>query len=314
MSDLEQPITEAVKSDAVATPRRGLRVRSALLGAAAGSFAVLAVLSLPLALGQETIDEIGPPPPTIDHEALWPAQAELVKKALDGVSLQPDRTDSVVIAVGADGGQRLFGREAKEAARTLGARFYGPSVVLSNDIDDLSELPLATNTNLRALLAGLARRMEPRDHLVLYLTSHGSRDAELSTGLPDYTPVQPISARSLAGALRIAGLKRSTIIVSACYSGSWIAPLAGVRTIVITAAAADRTSFGCDDSRELTFFGEAFLRGPITRGASLQQAFVAAQKSVAKWEAGIDAQPSMPQAKVGREMAATWRAAKGRAN
>jgi len=45
------------------------------------------------------------------------------------------------------------------------------------------------------------------------------------------------------------------ISVSACCSGSWIAPLAGDTALVMTAADADHTSYGCGRRSELTFFG-----------------------------------------------------------
>jgi hypothetical protein len=128
----------------------------------------------------------------------------------------------------------------------------------------------------------------------------------LSTDLPTYDQLTPISSRSLADALARSGIKRRVIILSACYAGSWIPALANDDTIVITAARKDRTSFGCDDTRNVTNFGEAFLNGPLAHGASLREAFNYSRKTVAGWETRDHLTPSEPQAYVGRNMQAIW--------
>ena len=43
--------------------------------------------------------------------------------------------------------------------------------------------------------------------------------------------------------------------------------------MLITAAAADKTSFGCSDDRDLTYFGEAFYRDALPKAKNLQEAF-----------------------------------------
>ena len=56
------------------------------------------------------------------------------------------------------------------------------------------------------------------------------------------------------------------IVVSACYAGGFIDALRDEHTIVLAAAAQDRTSFGCADDRDLTYFGEAFYRDALPTG------------------------------------------------
>ena len=136
--------------------------------------------------------------------------------------------------------------------------------------------------------------------------SHGSRDAALETDLPNYDVLSPITASSVAEALARAGVRRRIVIVSACYAGSWIPALASDDTIVITAARKDRTSFGCDDAREVTYFGEAFLKGTLGRGASLKDAFESARSTVAQWERRDGGLRSEPQVSVGRNMRDVW--------
>jgi hypothetical protein len=247
----------------------------------------------------------------IDVNQLWQTQPQLLTKELD--ALQPriaSRPNVYAIAVAAQGSQQLFSREAQLALQVAAARFggnYRGGVLLSNSAVDLPNHPLATQPNVAAIARGIASRIDPEhDVAVIYLASHGSPEAWLATDLPSHRLLAPISSTSLAEALAEAGIKRRVIIISACFSASWIPALASDDTIVITAAAKDRTSFGCDDTRRLTFFGEAFLEGPLARGASLHDAFEAARGTVSKWEAQEQFEPSMPQAYVGRNMQALW--------
>ena len=247
----------------------------------------------------------------IEPDRLWEAQSNLLTKAVDGLPPRiAGRPNVYAIAIAAQGSQQLFSREARLAIEVAAARFgssYRGGILLSNGVADLLRGPLATQGNVAAAARGVANRIDPaRDVTIVYLASHGSRDAWLSTDLPDYQTLRPISSASLAAALSRAGIRRRIVIVSACYSASWIPPLSNDDTIVIAAAAKDRTSFGCSDKRTLTYFGEAFLQGPLARGASLRDAFEGARRTLARWEAKEKLTPSMPQAYVGRNMQAFW--------
>lgn len=251
----------------------------------------------------------------IDPEILWTAQPLLLAKAVKPF-LQPVRTDAKVFIVSAapGGSQQLFGREAKAVLGELEARFVGRSrsILLSNAKVDLYRTPLASRSNLEGAIEALGNNYDSnRDLAIIFLTSHGNREAELSTGLPDFTQLKPISADFLARALHQAGIHRRIVIVSACYSGSWIKPLASPDTIIITASAAERTSFGCDDTRDFTLFGQAFVDSPLDRGASLRDAFEDLKRRVARAERASAASPSRPQAYVGERMEGLWDGSEG---
>ena len=77
--------------------------------------------------------------------------------------------------------------------------------------------------------------------------------------------LQDLTADDLASALQESGIKWRTIVISACHAGSFIDALRNPDTIVITAAEADKASFGCSDDRNLTYFGEAFYRDALPR-------------------------------------------------
>jgi hypothetical protein len=141
--------------------------------------------------------------------------------------------------------------------------------------------------------------------LIVYLTSHGGEDASIAMDAP-YIEFAPMTAADLAKALDAAGYARRIIIISACFAGSWIDRLASPTTIVVAAAAADRTSFGCDDQRQFTLFGEAILGELANPGLSLATAFERAQQRVAASEHAEGIEPSLPLASVGRAMQTLW--------
>ena len=99
--------------------------------------------------------------------------------------------------------------------------------------------------------------------------------------------------------LQEARIKYKVVIVSACYSGGYIAPLKDPYTMVITSSRADRTSFGCDNKSEFTYFGEAFFQEALNRTTSLVEAFEIAKRAIAERERAGGLTPSEPQIHVG---------------
>jgi hypothetical protein len=91
----------------------------------------------------------------------------------------------------------------------------------------------------------------------------------------------------------------------ACYAGGFIESLRNPQTIIITAAAAaDRTSFGCSNDRDLTYFGEAFYRDALPNARTLREAFDTAKAAIAAREQREHITPSDPQAYFGTDMEA----------
>lgn len=198
------------------------------------------------------------------------------------------------------GEERVFAEEIKLAARVVGER-YGSSdrsLLLLNDRRDLESEPLATVVSLRYALRKLAAKMDAdEDILFLALSSHGSEDYLAVSNGP--LMVLDLTDEALADALQDSGIKWRVIVISACYSGSFIDELRDPNSVVITAAAADRTSFGCSDSRDLTYFGEAFYRDAFPEASSLRDAYESAVQAIAEREQREDIEPSRPQAHFG---------------
>ncbi len=242
--------------------------------------------------------------PEVAEPLLFDQRAR-IDDALDGIA-PSDAADPEVFFVGFAGvaEQRVFSEEIKLAARVIGRRYGSAArqLLLINDRRDLDTYPLASLSALTYALDGLAEKMDlDRDVLFLALSSHGSSDPELSVS-NGTLPLEPITGEGLAAALRDSGIKWRVIVISACYAGAFIDALKDDHTIVITAAEADRTSFGCADDRDLTYFGEAFYRDSLPLADSLRQAFGLAALEISRREQQQHLTPSRPQAFFGSDI------------
>jgi hypothetical protein len=214
---------------------------------------------------------------------------------------RPGVSDVFYVGFGGDGSQRVFRREALFGKRVFGERMGSGdrSLVLINDEDDTATYPLATLSGLRHALFDVGARMDTEeDILVLLLTSHGGKTSgiQVDNGM---LPLNNIDPASLRDALDAAGIKWRVVIVSACYAGTFIEPLENDTTLIVTAADAEHTSFGCADERDLTYFGEAFLRDALPKAPSLESAFETARKAIAQRENTENLTSSNPQISVG---------------
>jgi hypothetical protein len=202
-----------------------------------------------------------------------------------------------------DGEQSIFKREALFAETVLAEHFSSDdrAVELINDNDDRDSYPIASVSGLQQSLKLIASRMDPeQDVLVLMLTSHGSQDGlAVVNGTLPLLQLNPVELRH---ALDESGIKWRVVVVSACYSGVFVDALKGDSTLVITAADAGHSSFGCDDDRDLTYFGEAFLKDSIPTTRTLEEAFRKAAALIEQRETSEHKIRSNPQMSVGAQI------------
>ncbi|WP_116807177.1 C13 family peptidase [Steroidobacter cummioxidans] len=202
------------------------------------------------------------------------------------------------------GQQKVFAEEIQFAAERFAKRYDTTlrTLLLINDRRSLEKYPLASGTALTYALKGVASKMHlDRDVLFLALSSHGSEDPLLSV-MNGSLPLRDLTGEMLAEALRESGIKWRVIVISACHAGAFIEPLKSENTILITAAAPDRSSFGCADDRDLTYFGEAFYRDALPDATSLRDAFDKAKVSIAEREEEEGVKASLPQAYFGEQL------------
>jgi hypothetical protein len=202
--------------------------------------------------------------------------------------------------VAGDGSQEVFRREVEfvraQFDRNFGTR--GRSLVLVNSRSTAGSAPMATVTTIREAIKTIAARMErDNDILFLYLTSHGAKDHEfrLNQNAMDLRGLRP---KELAKIFEESRIRWKVVLVSACYSGGFVEPLKSESTMVITAARADRTSFGCVDENDFTYFGRAFFKEALPASGSFFEAFTKAQALVSEWEKKDktpEAERSLPQ-------------------
>jgi len=201
------------------------------------------------------------------------------------------------------GDERVFAEEMALAAERVADRYGAAqrSLRLVNDHRDAEKHPFATVASLKYALAALGRVMDSDDVLFLALASHGSHDATISIANPGIRS-DDLSARQLADALEHSGIRWRVIVISACYSGSFMQALADDRTLVITAAAWNKPSFGCSDDRHLSYFGEAFYRDALPAARDLREAFEVTRREITRREEAEKRVPSEPQAHFGSQI------------
>ncbi len=240
-------------------------------------------------------------------EAVLATQSFVLNHALDSLQEErPGRTDLYFVGFAPYGREDVFRKDVDAAQRVMDARWgtTGRSVVLVNNPQTLISAPFATMTNLRETLNELGSIIDTEDDVVMvYLASHGSADHRLAAWQPPLALVE-LTPTGLKQLLDDAGIKWRIIVVSACYSGGYIAPLKNEHTLIITASQSERVSFGCGDRSDATFFGEAFFQQGLARDDTFEAAFATAQARVDAREKGAGyTPPSNPQIDLGSAMA-----------
>jgi hypothetical protein len=91
---------------------------------------------------------------------------------------------------------------------------------------------------------------------------------------------ETLTPSNLADMLDRTGGRHKVVIISGCYSGVFIPRLADADTLVITAADANHSSFGCRDKAKWTYFGNAFFNVAFRRAKSLNDPFLLARPLV----------------------------------
>jgi hypothetical protein len=224
-------------------------------------------------------------------------QTQVLERAL--AALQPTRSDHAqlyFVGFAGYGLQGVFKREVLAVRELFDQRFgtEGRSITLINSDSAPADVPLANEVTLERVLQHVGSVMDAgRDTLFLFLTSHGDK-GRLAVEMPGYR-FRPLTPQRLTRMLDRSGIRNRVIVVSACHSGSFIPALANPTTLVITAARADRSSFGCEDRRRWTYFGDAYFNHALREEASFKDAFVRARRLIALWELRDKLMPSLPQ-------------------
>jgi hypothetical protein len=233
-------------------------------------------------------------------------QRSLLKREL--ASLKPrqkDATNIYVLGIAGWADQDVFLKELDGALAAISTvlPIRGHWVRLVNHRRTLKSLPLASPSNFAAAVHALGERLDKQtDILLLVMTSHGSPGG-FGLRLPSEA-VGQLTPQDVATTFEREGIENRVVIVSACFSGTFVPALANDHTIVLTASDAKNPSFGCAPERDWTYFGDALFRQSIRPGRDFQQAFDSARMLVQGWEMMDRARPSNPQAHFGAALVA----------
>jgi hypothetical protein len=284
------------------------------------SVAAAVLLASPLWFGPLLIQDEGwwqmpPQAPLADarylspaSEAVLAAQPGLLDDALDDLEdSRPDVTDLYFVGFAPYASEDVFRKDMEVAQKLFDDRFdtKGRSILLINNPRTVLDTPMATVSNLRLTLDEIGGAIDPdKDVVMLYLESHGSRDHRL---VAEFPPLQldSLTPEALRKMLDDAGIKWRIIVVSSCYSGGFVDALKDDNTLIMTASASDKTSFGCGSESDATYFGDALFQHALRFEDSFVRAFEQAKAAIAAREKKENVSPpSDPQMNVGTEMAA----------
>lgn len=139
-------------------------------------------------------------------------------------------------------------------------------------------------------IAGLQAR--PGERCLVFITSHGRRDEGVWLAASgDYLRPESLARALTAGCAAVP----TVVILSSCYSGAFTAgDMRAPNRIILTAARADRPSFGCQADRTYTVFDECLLTA-LPRSADWRLVFARSRACVASRERWLGVLPSHPQ-------------------
>ena len=240
---------------------------------------------------------------------LPPAELLAEHRRLDGAlarlqAQRPGTVDAYVVVVALDS-DPVFNREAREAGRVLANRFdaAGRTIVLANDEGASKGDAAGSPQSLELTLARVAELMDRNeDVLVLYSTSHGEPNSgliykDLLRGAGVITPTR------LADDLKTLGIRNRLVILQACFSGQFVPALRDPNSIIVTAAAADRSSFGCGAGNDWTYFGDALINHAFRQALPLDAQLRRATILIGAAEDRDQLTPSNPQVSTGADTA-----------
>ncbi len=242
-------------------------------------------------------------PPTLTEEAFY-AQSHLLNKALDEIEYgEISQSHWYFLGVAGASYQDVFMSEIERIREQFDTRFgtKGRSIILINNPMSLNLFPIASQTSIELALKRIGQQMNREsDVLFLYMTSHGlPNHFEVELAPLDLKQIDP---KWLKTALDQSGIRWRVIVISACYSGSFLPDLMDENTLVITASSADKASFGCSNEADYTYFGRAFFDQAMREQTTMSGAFNQAKQTVSKWEQAQGFDHSEPQWALGKNM------------
>ncbi len=231
-----------------------------------------------------TPDATGTPPPTTRGTAIAAAAVNAAVPA--------GRWRAVLVA--GDNNSPAFDNGVQSLREKLMAHGVRDIAIYSSESTQTPPGQLATAANVATAL-----RTGGGDACFVFITSHGEERGFFLR--PDRRLFDPGSLDRVLSAG--CGSVPTVVVVSACHSGTFLAP--GMRKpnrVILTAAAADRTSFGCGTGDQYTYYDQCLLR-QFDGAATWRELALATRACVENLERRMGMRPpSQPQMFVGAQV------------
>lgn len=216
-----------------------------------------------------------------------------VAAAPQGGSISPARWRAVLIA--GDNNSPAFDNGIDALRDKLAARGVRDIRTLTSDPGRNPSAQVASAANVSQALRGSAG-----EACLVFVTSHGDERGVVLKAANGILNAGTLDSALDAGC----GTRPTVVVVSACHSGVFLTP--GMRQsnrIVLTAAAADRVSFGCGAGDRYTYYDQCLLQQ--FDGASTWSDLAQATRACV---AGLEQRmgirrPSQPQVFIGQSVA-----------
>ncbi len=244
-----------------------------------------ALLVVSLLVGACTPEAVADPPPT--------ARASQQMAMLPDGSVPADRWRAVLIA--GDNNSPAFDNGVAAMRSKLAQRGVRNIRVLTSDPGANPSLTVATAANVSTAL-----RTPGGEACLAFITSHGDESGFVLKAARGTVGPGTLDSALDAGC----GARPTVVVVSACHSGVFLnSGMQQANRIVLTAAAADRVSFGCGTGDQYTYFDQCLLQ-QFDRAGTWAELAVATKACVASLEREMGIRkPSLPQTFVGSGVA-----------
>lgn len=146
---------------------------------------------------------------------------------------------------------QIFDNARRDVTRDLVALGFARDHIAELSARPGAQVPRASISNFAKSLRALSNRTS--GGCLIYFSSHGSPDG-IVVGNVIFEPPQ------LKRVLNYSCAEKPTVVVlSACFSGAFVHALSAPNRMILTAARADRTSFGCGQTDRYPYFDQCVL-------------------------------------------------------
>lgn len=233
-----------------------------------------------------TAEQAGAPPPTAS------APSPQLAMLADG-TVPAARWRAVLIA--GDNNSPAFDNGVEAMRAKLAARGVRDIRVLTSDPGANPSLTVATAANVSNAL-----RSAGGEACLAFITSHGEQSGFVLRQARGMVSPSALDQALDAGC----GSRPTVVVVSACYSGVFLGSgMSQPNRIVLTAAAPDRSSFGCGADDQYTYYDQCLLQ-QFDGAVTWQQLAQSTRACVQNLERSMGIRrPSQPQTYIGPAVA-----------